>query len=59
MSNISIWPIDRILSGATTPGQIEPGSDGNEVLLCILQRYNITGASLLDYFVSYAGHSLG
>ena len=28
MSNSSIWPIDRILSGATTPGQSRPGSDG-------------------------------
>ena len=24
----SIWPIDRTLSGATTPGQSRPGSDG-------------------------------
>ena len=30
MSNSSIWPIDRILSGTATPGQSEPGSDGNE-----------------------------
>ena len=26
----SFWPINRALSGATTPGQSEPGSDGNE-----------------------------
>ena len=26
----SIWPIDRALSGATTPGQSRPSSDGNE-----------------------------
>ena len=26
----SIWPIDRTLSDATTPGQGGPGSDGNE-----------------------------
>ena len=26
----SIWPIDRALSGATTPSQSEPGNDGNE-----------------------------
>ena len=26
----SIWPIDRILSSATTLGQSGPGSDGNE-----------------------------
>ena len=29
----SIWPIDRILSGATTPGQNEPGSNGNKGVL--------------------------
>ena len=33
----SIWPIDRTLSGATTPGQSEPGSNGNERVLHILQ----------------------
>ena len=33
----SIWTIDRILSGATTPSQSWPGSDGNEGLLHILQ----------------------
>ena len=26
----SILPIDRTLSGATAPGQSEPGSNGNE-----------------------------
>ena len=26
----SIWLIDMTLSGATTPGQSEPGIDGNE-----------------------------
>ena len=35
MSNSSIWYIDRILSGATTPGQSGPGSDGNEGVLHI------------------------
>ena len=38
----SIWPIERILSGATTLGQIGPGSDGNEGVLYIppkLQHY--------------------
>ena len=29
----SIWPINRILSGVTTPGQSWAGSDGNEGLL--------------------------
>ena len=30
-----IWPIDRTLSEATTPGQTRPGSDGNEGVFCI------------------------
>ena len=30
-----IWPIDRTLSGATTPGQNKPGSDGSERVLRI------------------------
>ena len=30
MPNSSIWPTDRILSGATPPGQIGPGSNGSE-----------------------------
>ena len=29
----SIWLIDKTLSGATNPGQSEPGSDGNEGVL--------------------------
>ena len=33
MSNCAIWPIDRTLSGAITPGQSEPWSDGNEGVL--------------------------
>ena len=44
MSNSSIWPIDRILSGVTTLGQSRPGSDDNEGVLCISQSSSITGA---------------
>ena len=33
MSNTSIEPIDRTLSSATTSGQCESGSDGNEGVL--------------------------
>ena len=43
------------LSGATTPGQSEPGSDGNEEVLCIPQSSSITGTSPM----SSPGHSLG
>ena len=46
----SIWPIDRTLSGATTPGKSGPG------VLRIPQ--SITGASPLDFLVSYPGHLL-
>ena len=32
----SIWPVDRTLSDATTPGQRELGSDDNEGVLFFL-----------------------
>ena len=48
----SIWPIDRKLSDATTPGQSGPGSNG------ISQSSSITGTSPSDCLVSYLGHSL-
>ena len=52
----SIRPIDRTLSGSSTPGQSGSGSDGNKGLLCILQ--SITGTSPSDRLVSYPGYSL-
>ena len=55
----SILPIDRALSGATTPGQSGPGSNGNEGVLCILPESSITGTSPSDCLVSYRGHSWG
>ena len=54
MSNSSICPIDRTLSGATTPGQSGPGSDGNEGVLHIPQSSK-TGASLPDGLMLYPG----
>ena len=54
----SIWPIDMILSGATTPGKSGPWSNGNEGVYCIPQYPSITGASPSDYFESYQGYSL-
>ena len=48
-----------VLSGATTPGQSGPGSDGNKGVLHILQSYSITGTSPSDSLVSYSGHLLG
>ena len=44
MSNSSIWPIYRTLSGTTTSGQKEPGNDSNEGLFRILKSTGITEA---------------
>ena len=55
----SILPIDRALSGATTPSQSELGSDGNEGVLRIPQSSSTAGTPPSDCLVSYAGHSLG
>ena len=58
MSNSSIWPIDRTLSGATSPDQSGPGSNGNERVLHIPQSSSITEASPSYCLVSYPEHSL-
>ena len=50
--------MDKTLSGANTPGQSGPGSNGNKGVLCIPQSSSIIGASPSDCLVSYAGHSL-
>ena len=54
----SFWPIDRILSSASTRGQNEPCNNGNKGVLYIPQSYNITGATPSDCLVSYPGYSL-
>ena len=56
MSNSSIRPIDRTLSGATTPGQSGPGSNGNQGVLHIPQISRITGDSSSDCLISNPGH---
>ena len=56
MSNSSIWPMNRLLSGATTPGQNGPRSDIDEVLFCIPQSLKITGASPWNCLMSYTEH---
>ena len=53
MSNSSIWPIDRTLSGATTPGQSGLGTHDDEEVPSIPQSSRITGASPLDCPVMY------
>ena len=45
----SIWPIDRIPSGATTPSLSGPGVDGNEGVPRIPQSFNITGTLPSDF----------
>ena len=55
----SIWPIDWTLSGATTPGQSGPVSNGNEGVLHIPQSSSSTGTSSSDCLVSYLRHSFG
>ena len=59
MSNRSIWPIDRILSGNITPGLSGLGSESNEQVLYIPQSPGITGTSLFECLVSYKGHLFG
>ena len=54
MPNTSIWPMDRTLSGVTTPSQSGPESIGNEGVLHILQSSTITGVSSSDCLVSCA-----
>ena len=58
MSYSSIWPIDKILSGAIIQGQSRPGSNGNEGKLHKPQK-SWTGPSPRDCLLSYLGHSLG
>ena len=54
----SIWPIEKTLSGGTTPGQSGPQIDGTEEVHCIPQSSGITGTSPSDCLVSYTGCSL-
>ena len=57
MSSSSIWSINRMLSGAITSGQSEPGSNGSQKVLHISQNSK-TGASPSDGFAPYPCHSL-
>ena len=47
------------LSGATTPGQCGPGSNGNEGVLRIPQSSSTARTSPSECLVSYPGHSVG
>ena len=54
----SIWSRDRTQSGATTPGQSCPVSEGNDRILCIPQSSSITRTLPSDCLMSYLRHSL-
>ena len=54
----SLWPKERILSGATTPDQSGPGGNDNEEVLYIPQ-ISKTGTSPSGDLMSLPGHSLG
>ena len=58
MSNSSILPNDRNLSGATTMGLSGPGSNGNEEVLSISLSFSSTVVSPSDCLVLDPGHSL-
>ena len=45
--NISIWLIDGTLTGTTTPGQSEPGSNCNEG---VLGYFPVSGSPELDAY---------
>ena len=59
MSNSSIWPRDRTLSGATSQGQSGHESNSNERVLYIPKISSITQTSPSDCLVLYPGHLLG
>ena len=54
MSNCAIWPINGILSGASSPVQSRPGSNGDEGVFHIFQRSK-SGALLSHCLMSYPG----
>ena len=58
MSNSSIWPIDRTLLDATTPGESRLESDSNKGVFHIPQSLRAR-ASPSNSLVSYPWHVLG
>ena len=53
-----IWPTNRTQSGTNTLGKSGPKSESNEGIFLIPQTSSITGDSLSDCSMSYAGESL-
>ena len=58
MSSNSIWPMNRTLSGATTPGQSGPRSDNNKGVQHIPQSASINRTSLSDCLISHHHHHI-
>ena len=58
MSKQSYFKIYSLVLFDPLIGQSEPGSDGNEGVLCISQSSSITGTSQSNCLASYPGHSL-
>ena len=58
LSNITIWPIDRALSSAITPGESASEINGNEGLLNNFQN-NMIETSLSEGLKSYHDARLG
>ena len=48
MSNVSIWPIDSILLGATISGQSRPESDGSDGVLRIPKSFSVRLCSVIS-----------
>ena len=59
MSNSSIWPIYKTLSGATYPFQTGTENDDNKAVLRIPQSPCINWSSLSDCSMPYPVHLLG
>ena len=57
MSNSSVGPMDRTLSGATYPGQREPGRDDDVGIFHIPQGPSVPGVSPSDCLVAYSERS--
>ena len=55
----SVWPIEKTVSGATTPVQSGLGRNGNKGVLHIPKSSSIAWALPSDCLVTYTGHSLG
>ena len=54
----SVWPIDKTLSGTTSPGQSGLSSDGNKGILHTSKSSSVTETSPSDCLVPYLQNAL-